>query len=462
MGKAHHKGKDLTEVCSPQRKYRPNNVGSESPVQTSLRGIAKRAKACKHHRFQDLYRLVNAELLLLSWGDLNKNAASGVDKVTAADYQQNLESNIDALVERLKTKRYRAKLVRRCYIPKENGKQRPLGIPALEDKLVQLACAKVLTAIYEQEFVDFSYAYRPGRSAKEAVEDLTFNLQYGQFGYIVEADIKGFFDNIDHDWLLRMLALKIDDRAFLQLIRKWLKAGILDTDGKVIDPDTGTPQGGIVSPILANIYLHYGLDLWFKKVAKEYCQGKAIMCRYADDWVCAFQNKTDAERFYQSLPDRLKKFNLEVAPEKTQIIRFSRFHPSMKRRFTFLGFELYWFPDHKGVVRVLRRTAGKKLQGACSRIKAWIKKNRHLKGREFIKALNRRLQGHYNYYGLKGNMKCLRRFYNWAMECSFKWLNRRGGKRKSFTWKAFNRAIERLGVAEPMVTEKQRQHRVYA
>ena len=186
------------------------------------------------------------------------------------------------------------------------------------------------------------------------------------------------------------------------------------------------------------------------------------MCRYADDFVCAFRYREEAERFYRTLPKRLEKFNLQVAPEKTQILRFSRFHPSKKRRFTFLGFELFWFNDWKGIVRVRWRTSRKKLQGACQRIKEWIKENRHLKGREFIDALNRRLRGHYNYYGLRGNSQSLYRFYDWAVSCAFKWLNRRGGKRKSFTWSVFNRALKRLGVAVPQITQKQYQHRVFA
>lgn len=440
----------------------PDTVGSEYHKPTSLRGIANRARACKHHRFRDLYRILNADYLHSCWSDLNHDAASGVDEVTAAKYQENLAGNIQDLVERLKTKRYRTKLVRRCYIPKENGQERPLGIPALEDKLVQAACAKVLTAIYEQDFLDCSNAYRPGRSAKETVCDLTFNLQFGRFGYIVEADIKGFFDNLDHNWLLEMLSLRIDDRAFLGLIRKWLKAGILETDGKVLHPETGTPQGGIVSPILANVYLHYALDLWFEKVVTAHSRGDAMICRYADDFVCAFRFRNDAERFYRTLPKRLEKFGLQVAPEKTQIVRFSRFLPGMKRRFTFLGFELYWFPDRKGTPRVMRRTARKRLQSACRRIKEWIRENRHVKGRGFITGLNRRLRGHYNYYGLKGNSRALYRFYFCAIESAFKWLNRRGGKRKSFTWAAFNRALKRVGVATPRITEQQRQHRVFA
>ncbi len=462
VGRAHHMGKDRTEVRSPHRKLIPDAVGPDNHEPPSLRGIANRARARKHHRFRDLYRCLNAELLLHCWPDLNREAVSGVDGMTVSAYEENLEANIQALVERLKTKRYRARLVRRCYLVKENGKQRPLGILVLEDKLVQLGCAKLLMAIYEQDFLECRQGYRPNRSAKETVCDLTFNLQYGRYGYIVEADLRDFFGRMDHDWLLKMLALRIDDRAFLGLIRKWLKAGILDTDGSILDPQTGTPQGGNISPILANVYLHYTLDLWFEKVVKSHCRGEAFICGYADDFVCAFRYRDDARRFFRALPKRLERFGLEVASEKTQILRFSRFHPSMRRRFTFLGFELYWCKDRLGVPRVKRRTARKKLQSACKRIKTWIKENRHLKGQVFMDGLNRRLRGHYNYYGLRGNSRSLYRFYGWAVRCAYKWLNRRGGKRRSFTWKAFNRAIKRFGIAVPQITETKREHVVYA
>ena len=289
----------------------PDTVGSEQHKPTSLRGIANKAKADKHHRFRDLYRCLNAQLLMDCWSDLNKNAASGVDGVTAQMYAENLHANIEALVERLKSKRYQAKLVRRHYIPKEKDKQRPLGIPAVEDKLVQAACAKLMTAIYEQDFLESSYGYRPKRGAGDAVKDLTFDLQFGNYGYLVEADVQGFFDHLDHDTLLEMLSVRIDDRAFLGLIRKWLKAGILEPSGHVVHPDTGTPQGGIVSPVTANVYLHYVLDLWFEKVVKLRCDGEAMLCRYADDWVCAFRYREDAEKFYRVLPKRLEKFNPE-------------------------------------------------------------------------------------------------------------------------------------------------------
>ena len=443
----------MTEVRSPQRKLEPDNAGSEELKQTSLRGIANKAKANKQHRFQNLYRCLNKALLQESWMALNKDAASGVDNVTAAEYSEHLDSNLQALAERLESKRYRAKLVRRCYIPKENGKERPLGIPALEDKLVQLACTKLLTAIYEQDFLDCSHGYRLKRSSKDAAIILRKELQGGEYGYIVEADIQGFFDNLDHDWLLKMLSLRIDDRAFLNLICKWLKAGVLDTDGMVIDPVTGSPQGGIISPILANVYLHYVLDLWFQKVVKTHCRGKAELCRYADDFVSAFHDKSDAERFYRVLPKRLGKFRLQLEMEKTQILRFSRFNPSMKQWFCFLGFDYYWKKDRWGKPRVMCRTTRKKLQGACRRIKEWIRKNRHLPGREFFKRLNIRLRGHYNYYGVKYNYQSLNRFYKWTIECAFKWLNRRGGKRNSFTKETLERILHLVGIVRPRITE---------
>ncbi|MDX2503502.1 MAG: group II intron reverse transcriptase/maturase [Gammaproteobacteria bacterium] len=461
-GKAMYKGKDLTEVRSLQRKLIPDIVGLELYEQTSLQGIAFKAQSCKTHRFQNLYQRLDASFLMECWYGLNKDAASGVDKVTATSYQENLDANIQSLAERLKAKDYRARLVRRCYIPKGKDKERPLGIPALEDRLVQSACAKLLGAIYEADFQEYSYGYRPGRSAKDAVQDLRYNFSRGNYGYVVEADIKGFFDNMDHNWILETLKQRIDDKAFLNLIQKWLKAGILDTDGKIIDPESGTPQGGIISPILANVYLHFALDLWFEKRVKGNCTGEAMLVRYADDFVCAFRYHDDAKKFYKELPERLQKFGLDVAPEKTQMMKFSRFHPSMQRKITFLGFEIYWFYDRRGEPCIMQRTARKKLQGACQRIKEWIREQRHLKGRDFIVALNRRLQGHYNYYSQRGNAKSLWSFYNWAVECSFKWLNRRGGKRNSFTWGKFSRAIERLGIAKPCMKSSVRQPIIFA
>jgi RNA-directed DNA polymerase len=452
-------GKDLTELRSPQRKLMPDIAGSEHHKQTSLRGIATKARRSRKHRFRNLYGCLNKDFLLLAFKSLNAKAASGVDEVTVEAYKENLYANIDNLALSLKEKKYKAKLVRRKYIPKDNGKSRPLGIPALEDKIVQSASAMLLNAIFEQDFVEASYGYRPGRSAKEATADLCFQLQFGRYGYVVEADIKGFFDNIDHDWLLTMLAVRVDDKAFLRLIEKWLKAGILEPDGHVMHPDTGTPQGGIISPILANIYLHYALDLWFEKVVKKHIKGKALIMRYADDWVCGFQFKDDARKFYEVLPKRLKKFSLEVEPTKTQTLRFSRFHPGMKRRFTFLGFEFCWMKDRTGIPRVKRRTSRKKLWLAVRRLKEWIKMNRHKPMKNFFRTMNSKLKGHYNYYGVRGNSNSIWRFYKQAVKLIYKWLNRRS-QRKSLNWDRYGNILKGMNIARPVITERKRLHRV--
>jgi group II intron reverse transcriptase/maturase len=460
--KAHHKGKDQTEVRSSQRKLVPDIAGLDKYEPTSLRGIATKAREDSKHKFQNLFRWLNVPFLLTCWQDLNRNAASGVDDETAESYEEHLVENIHNLVERLKSGGYRCKLIQRCYIPKENGKERPLGIPAVEDKLLQLACARLLSAIYEADFLESSYGYRPKRGARDAVDDLRFNLQFGKYGYVVEADIKGFFDNMDHSWLLRMLQERVKDKQFLHLIYKWLKAGILEIDGKVIFPETGTPQGGVISPVLANVYLHFALDLWFDKIVKKRCKGDALLIRYADDFVCAFRYREEARSFFKFLPERLGRFKLSVAPEKTGLMRFSRYHPSRSRKIVFLGFESFWSTDRKGKPLVEQRTARKKLHAALRRIKEWVKLNRHLKGADYITALNRRLRGHYNYYGTVGNLQSLWRFYLWAVQCSYKWLNRRGGKRNSFNWKAFLRAIKLLKIAEPKVTARHKRRLMFA
>jgi len=420
-------------------------------MQTSLRGIANRAASHKKHRFGSLYGLLNEENLAWCFDFLRKDAAPGVDRVDYLEYQGNLVSNIHDLVERLKTNRYRAKLVRRRYIPKLNGKMRPLGIPATEDKLVQVAVAKILEAIYEQDFLEWSYGYRPKRSPQDAATALTRTLHYGRYYWVVEADIKGFFDNIDHDWMIRMLEERIDDKPFLRLIRKWLQAGILETDGQVVHPVTGTPQGGVVSPVLANIYLHYALDLWFERRVKPRCRGVAMIIRYADDFVCAFQHQSDAEAFYGSLGDRLGKFGLSVAEDKTRILRFCRFDLEASGRFDFLGFEFYWDRTRRGLRGVKRRTSRKKLRASLATFSAWIKSNRHRRLTVIVPLLKAKYRGYWNYYGVVGNSASLTQFFYQSKRILFKWLNRRS-QRRSYTWTGFQALLDQVGIHAPRIT----------
>jgi len=428
-------------------------------MQTSLQGIAKKAKLNKKHRFRDLYRLLNEENLQDSLKYLNSKAASGVDRISMKEFEANLPTNIQGLVTSLKEKRYRAKLVRRVNIPKEKGKYRSLGIPTIGDKLIQKAVARILEAIYEQDFLIYSYGYRPVTGAKDAVRDLSTTLVRGRYNYILDADLQGFFDHIDHQWLLKMLEERIDDRPFIQLITKWLKAGVLSTDGKVLHPVTGTPQGGIVSPILANIYLHYVLDLWFEKKVKPNCRGEVYLCRYADDFICAFRFKDDAEEFYKALVKRLEKFGLSLSPDKTRIIRFSRFEKGTNY-FEFLGFEFRWGTSRKGKDIIKQRTSRKKLLSSLIKFTLWCRKCRNLRLRRIFKLLNVKLRGYYNYYGVIGNFASLQKFFCQAMKILYKWLNRRSQKR-SFCYNIFNQIAKFYKIEKPRITESFNQFKSY-
>lgn len=413
-------------------------------MQTSLERIADKARREPKYRFRSLYRMINEELLLDSWSKLNRNAAAGIDKISYQEYNKEKDANIQRLVEVLKEKRYKARLVRRQYIPKGNGKTRPLGIPVMEDKMVQYAAMQILQAIYEQDFLPCSYGYRPNRGALDAVKELRTELEKGPYHFIVEADIKGFFDNIDHEWMIKMLEERVHDEGFIRLIKKWLKAGILDTDGKVLHPITGTPQGGIISPLLANIYLHYVLNLWFEKVIKKKCKGEAYLCVYADDFVCAFERQDDATEFYQELGERLGKFGLTLSPEKTNIIEFRK----SRNAFDFLGFEFRLAKTRKRMIRI--RTSRKKLQGSKKNVKEWCKKARNMPINELFRVLNMKLKGYFNYYGIWGNYRSLSVFYEALLQTLYKWLNRRSQKR-SYTWEGFLQMIRELGLVKPRI-----------
>jgi RNA-directed DNA polymerase len=430
-------------------------------MQTLLWGIAEKARRNRKHRFRNLYGLLNEEMLKDCWQLVRKDAALGVDRVSAAEYEQNLEENIHGLVDRLKSKKYRARLVRRHYIPKGDGKMRPLGILVVEDKLLQIAVTRILTSIYEVDFLPCSYGYRLDIGVKDAVKQLTIKLQFGRYNWIVEADVKSYFDRISHEWLMRMLEERIDDQAFLRLIGKWLRAGVLETDGRILKPEKGTPQGGNVSAILANVYLHYVLDLWFEKVFKQSCKGRAFLFRYADDWVCGFEYREDAERFYAMQGERLWKFELELSAEKTRVMSFYRQAPTGstedvgKKSIEFLGFEFRWGKDQKGKPHLERRTSRKRYRRSLQRFTEWCKKTRHLKNKERFAKLSQKLTGYYNHYGLPDNYESLKNFFHQTKRILFKWLNRRSQKR-SYTWEGFEELLNCYKVPEPQITDRKR------
>ena len=418
--------------------------------QTSLLGIANKAASDKAHRFQNLFGLLTVGYLLACWRFVNKRAASGVDRKDAKCYEANLRENVEGLVESVQGGWYWAKLVLRKYIPKLNGKLRPLGIPAIADKLLQIGVSKLLDEIYEQDFLGCSYGYRPGVGALDAVRDLSAVLRSGGYHYLVEADIRGFLDKLEHEKLIELLERRIDDKAFIRLIRKWLKAGVLEPDGAVNYPEKGSPQGGIVSPILANIYLHYALDVWFEETVKAHCRGAAFLCRYADDFVCAFELEADAERFYKVLGERLGKFGLAVAAEKTNLLRFSPINWKESGAFEFLGFEFRWGLGRWRKPVIKRRTARKKYRASLADFREWCREHCRLPKRVLFAKLNSKLRGYYNYYGIRGNAESLHDFFYQAKRILYKTLNRRS-QRRSYNWKGFAELLKVFKLQKPRI-----------
>src|SRR5208283_3524131 len=445
-------GQGADNITQPAQETRSARTADKS-WSTSLRAIAQKAVQNKTHRFADLYRLLNHANLKECFYRLRKEAAPGVDGVTFEEYEKNLEGHLDSLVKRLVNKSYRAQLVRCKYIPKGNGKLRPLGIPTLEDKLVQYAVAQILSAIYEADFLPCSYGYRPGRSPHDAVGQLTDTLYGGQYQFVYEADVKGYFDHIQHDWLARMLEQRVNDGAVLRLVRKWLRAGILEEDGRLEHPEAGTPQGGIVSPVLANVYLHYVLDLWFEHKVRKVNRGQSRLFRFADDFVCCFDYRHEAQAFEQAVKERLAKFGLELAADKTQILRFGRNGGEGNGRFDFLGFEFRWEKSRSGFPIVKRRTSRKKLRGAVERFTQWVKEHRHQKLNQLMKTVAKKHQGHWNYYGIIGNSESLSDYRTLTLRVLFRWLNWRS-QRTSYTWPSFNRQLQSYAVPLPSIKQK--------
>ncbi|MDB4459095.1 group II intron reverse transcriptase/maturase [bacterium] len=422
-------------------------------VSRTLLELREKAEREPKHRFRSLYREINLPMLYESFHQLKRKAAPGIDGVTVADYEKELDHNLRQLLDRLINKRYRAQNVRRRHIPKGKGKTRALGIPSLEDKIVQQAASQLLQAIYEVDFLDVSKGYRPRRGARDASQELREQLFQEPIHWVVEADIKGFFDHVDHDWLQRMLEQRVDDKAFIGLIRKWLKAGIQEESGDVIHPATGTPQGGVISPVLSNIYLHYVMDLWVEKIVPKKLRGAKVYMRYADDFIVGFQYEEDATWFFQELPKRLAKFSLTMAMEKSGICKFSRGDMTGSSCFTFIGFEFYWARTRRGYQTVKRRTSKSKFKASLSNLKEWMRTNRSYPLRDIVATLKRKLRGYTNYYGVIGNSHALRRYWYEAQQIIYRWLNRRS-QRRSYTWEGFNEMWKTLAIPTPRIVEQ--------
>lgn len=425
---------------------------------TKLEQIAEIAKTDSSKVFTALAHHLNKDMLRTCHKELNGKKATGVKGVTKAEYEENLEENLENLIERLKLKRYIPQPVKRVYIAKPgNGNMRSLGIPEYEDKIVQKGISKILNAIYEQDFLDCSFGFRPNRNCHDALKLLGHCIETKKVSYVVDVDIQGFFDNLDHKWLMKFLEHRIGDPSLLRIIGRILKSGAME-DGKYYKTETGTPQGGVVSPILANVYLHYVLDLWFfKRKRKEY-RGDSYMIRYADDFVCCFQHEDDAVKFLDSLKARLGEFGLSVNDEKTKIINFGRFVEDDNKRdgggkpptFDFLGFTHYCGKSKYGKFRVKRKTSRKKETAKIKSLGLWLKWNRNKGTKQIIQKLNRSLTGYYNYYCITDNIPTVKRFLYQMQKKLYKWLNRRS-QRKSLNYEKFNLLLERFPLVQPKV-----------
>jgi group II intron reverse transcriptase/maturase len=401
-------------------------------------------------KLQTLMHLINKTTLKEVHKKQETNKASGIDKVTKEAYDKNLDENLDNLLARMKTFSYRPQPVRRTYIEKEGkNEKRPLGIPAYEERLVQGVIAEILNTIYEPKFYECSFGFREAMDCHMAIKHLD-EILMDRTGWVVDADIKTFFDDVDHEWMMKFLEHEIADKNLLRYIRRFLKAGIMEA-GEFTETDSGVPQGGLCSPVMANVYLHYVLDMWFDKRIKKASRGMAEIVRYADDFVCCFQYEEDARNFYESLKERLAKFGLELSEKKSQIIKFGRSAGEEAGKFDFLGFTVISGRSRSGKHTVKYKTSKKKLKAKRAKVKKWIRSNMHTPIGELIKKLNVKLQGHYNYYGLSHNIGKMRSFKQYVTRTLYKTLNRRGGKKK-MNWDKFGKILYHNPLREPKIT----------
>ena len=397
---------------------------------------------------QGLMHCVNERNLLAEHRKQSRRKATGIDGIDKATYDENAKRNIHALVERMKKFQYKPLPVRRTYIPKANGKLRPLGIPAYEDRLVQGVMANALNDVYEARFLNCSYGFRPKRSAHDVVSYINQTIMTRKVNYVLEADIKGFFDNVNHEWLMKFLAHDIQDKNFLRYVKRFLIAGVMEGT-ELRDSDRGTPQGGLISPVLANVYLHYVLDLWFAKAIKPRLRGEAYFVRYADDFLILFQYENEARSVMEVLKKRLAKFSLEVAEDKTRILPIGRFKGT-KEEFDFLGFTFYNTKTRQGKYRVGIRTSKKKLKAKRQAAKAWVRSRMVMPVSETMERVAAVIRGHCNYYGVNGNLRSLYKFYEYMRYITHKMLNRRS-QRGRVTYEKFQRIWD-YHVPRPRIT----------
>lgn len=423
---------------------------------TKLARIAQLSKENPDMVFTSIGHLINKELLMECHKTMDGKKAVGIDGVTKEDYGRNLEENLDKLVGRLKQKSYKPQPARKVEIPKDNGKTRPLSIYCYEDKLVQEALKRVLEAVFEPHFYDEMWGFRPNRGCHKAIQSLNVMLEKRPTSYVLDADIKGFFDHINHDWAVRFIESRIKDPNIIRLVRRMLKGGILE-DYRYEKTEEGSGQGSVCSPIIANIYMHYVLVWWFKEKMQPRFRGYSGLTVYADDFVVVFQYKDDAERFYEHLKKRMEHFGMALEENKTRLIEFGRFAEERcakkgrkPQTFTFLGFTHYCSHGRNGKFRVKRKTSKKKFAKKCKEVHRIIRDMRTRRLAVIIKKMNQILVGYYHYYGITDNIDSLRNFRRQMRKSLFKWLNRRSQK-KSYTWEQFDDMLRTYPLAEPKI-----------
>ncbi len=403
--------------------------------------IAERARKYKGEALHNLHHYIDEALLQESYEKLNKKSAAGVDGKTWQQYGLEFPERRESLLGEFKSGRYRAPAIRRVYIPKDKHSQRPLGLVTIEDKVLQASVRKVIEPIYEEDFKPFSYGFRPSRSAHQAIDYMFKEVSFGKKHYIIDADIQNYFGSINHGMLRDFLDKRVKDGVIRKMIDKWLKAGVMES-GNISYPEHGTPQGSVISPLLSNIYLHYVLDAWFSEQIQPMLRGKSFIVRYADDCVLGFTDKSDAERVMAVLLKRFAKYGLTIHPEKTKLIDLNNKRDGIGRSFDFLGFTHFLSKSQKGLKVLKRKTSTKRLTRAIMNVSNYIQKNRHMKLRDLIAALNAKLRGHYSYYGVTFNSRSLNGFFMAVRYRLFKWLNRRGGKIK-LNWDKFSAYVDK-------------------